>query len=155
MPTSVDVNVNFRLTIKLEGPIEIVLVQPKPENRPAVATRLILGGTMPAGSITVDTTNETVTLQFVDDKGDATDAPAGSAISFQTSDPNVATVAADPNNQLQGNITPVGVGTVQVSAVVTGANDPSGNPLPNPDPVSLNVNPGAPVGERLVLATQP
>lgn len=104
------------------------------------------------GTIDVDTTNETATLSFVDDKGNETPAPAGATVTFASSDAAVATVASDPANPLVGNITPVAPGTAQVSVTVDGAMEPDGTtPIASPDPVTLTVNPGAPAGERLTV----
>lgn len=102
------------------------------------------------GTITVDTTNETATLTFVDDKGNETPAPAGATVTFASSDPNVATVASDPANPTVGAITPVGVGSADISVTVDGAMEADGvTPIPSPDAVTLTVDPGAAAGERL------
>ena len=110
------------------------------------------------GSITVDTTNETATVHFVDDKGD-TDAaaPEGIVVTFASDTPTVATIAADPANPLQGNITPVAEGTANISVTFTNAD---GTPFLEPDgttpftaqPVALTVTAGAAVGADLSLS---
>jgi len=111
-------------------------------------------------TITVDTTNETATVEFVDSHGNTTTQPDNfGSISFTSSDTAVLTVAADASNPLQGDLTPTGTpGTgVTISAA---ALDSAGNPLleadgttPFPTATSdaIDVNPGAPVGERLVV----
>ena len=76
------------------------------------------------GSITVDTTNETATVSFVDDHGDtnatAPIAASGSplVVTFSSDNESVATVATDPANPLQGDITPVAEGTANISATI-------------------------------------
>jgi len=107
-----------------------------------------------AASINVDTTGETATLAFVDDHGNATEAPAGASVEFTSDNEAVATVDA------AGNITPVGVGDCNIGVTVTGAMEADGvTPIPSPDPVALHVDPGAAVGERLTVSgpsdTQP
>ena len=118
----------------------------------ATSQRLILGGPddMADHTITVDTTNETATVQYVDDHGDVLSAaPEGSTVAFASSDSAVATIAPDAANPLQGDITPVAVGTVTFSVSTTGAD---GNPLfADATSDSLTVNPGAAVGQRLTL----
>lgn len=102
--------------------------------------------------INVDTTNETVELELVDDKDDALPMPAGASVTFSASDPSVVTINVDPNNPLKGDIVPEKAGTVDLSSVGSGITDANGNALPDPAPVSLQVDPGAPAGERLVLS---
>lgn len=107
------------------------------------------------GTINVDTTNETVSLDFTDDKGNKTDAPAGATIAFTTSDATIATIAVDAANPLQGDITPAGApGNVQIGATSNGtALEADGTTaIPDPDSVTLTVDPGAAAGERLTLA---
>lgn len=107
-------------------------------------------------NISVDTANETATIEFVDDKGNKTDAPANASVTFTSDNAAVATITTDPANPLQGNISPTGVGTVMIGATIGGATGPDGTtPLPNPDPVALTVNPGAAVGERLTVGEAP
>lgn len=105
--------------------------------------------------MTVDTTDETVTLSFVDDKGNETPAPAAvnvpGGVVFTSDTPAVATVAPDPNNPLVGNITPVAPGDCNIAANVPNATEPDGSPMADPDPVALHVDPGAAVGERLTV----
>lgn len=109
--------------------------------------------------ITVDTTNETATVEFVDDHGDTTTTPPNFAsVNFTSSDDTVLTVAADAANALQGDLTPVIVGTgVTISAQPV---DADGQPLleadgttPFPTVTSdaIDVNPGAAAGERLTV----
>lgn len=121
------------------------------------------GDQMP-GAINVDTTNETVTLSFVDDHGD-TDAaapvsPSGNPIvvTFVSDNTAVVTVAPDATNPLVGDITTVAEGVANVSATI--ANDDGTpvleadgvTPFPAPDAVALTVSAGAAVGEKLVLS---
>lgn len=138
-------------------------------NQPSTptATHAVLkvqGGQQMPGSITVDTTNETVTVEFEDDKGD-TDATApiaasGAAlvVTFVSDNPSVATVNNDAGNTLQGDITPVGEGTANISASLAYAD---GTPVleadgqtafPDPTAVQVTVSAGAAVGDSLVLS---
>ena len=104
-------------------------------------------------NVDVDTTNETATLTFVDDKGNETPAPAGATVTFSSDNEAVATVASDPANPTVGAITPVAPGDCNIGVDVQGAMEPDGvTPLPSPDPVALHVDPGAAAGERLTLS---
>lgn len=110
------------------------------------------------GQITVDTTNETVLLEWVDDHGD-TDAaaPAGAVVAFTSDNEGVVTIASDPTNPLQGDITTVAEGDANIGASIT---DQAGNPILEPDgttpfavnPVAVHVSAGAAVGADLVLS---
>jgi hypothetical protein len=126
---------------------------------PVVATRAVLtlkqGDTM-SGAITVDTTDETVTLAFTDDHGD-TDAaaPAGAVVAFTSDNPAVATVAS--TSALVGQITPVAEGTANIGATLTGADgnpltEADGTPFPQPVSVQVTVSAGAAVGDSLSLS---
>lgn len=117
---------------------------------PAATAQLLIGATMP-GQINVDTTNETVTLQFSDDHGDPTDAPAGVQVTFTSSNTAVATVAADASNPLVGDITPVSVGSSDIGADITGANEPNGSPF-TVTPVTVTVSAGPAADASLVLS---
>jgi hypothetical protein len=133
-----------------------------PNSNQAVKAQLSLGGKM-AGQITVDTTNETATVEFVDDKGDTNAAPpAGAVITFTSDNEAVATVAASAANPLVGDVTPVGEGTANIGATIA---DASGNPIfePNPDgtpsttpftvtPDQVTVGPGQAVGTVEILS---
>lgn len=111
------------------------------------------------GTITVDTTNETVTFVFDDSHGDTDVAePTGAVVAFASSDPAVATIAVDATNPLVGDIAVVAEGTSSISALVT---NPDGTPFleadgvtpfPTPDPVTVTVTAGAAVGDKLVLS---
>jgi hypothetical protein len=66
-------------------------------------------------------------IQFVDDANNPVPAPAGASAAWSSSDPTVATVAADPSDStgMTGLVTAtgkLGVATVQLS--VTVPNDP-------------------------------
>jgi hypothetical protein len=133
---------------------------PKP-----VATHAVIiltstqGDTNMPGSITVDTTNETATLAFVDDKGD-TDAaaPDGVIVTFTSSDETVATVATDATNGLVGDITPVAEGTADIGVTLANADgspvlEADGTtPFPVPTAVTVTVGAGAAVGDALTLS---
>jgi hypothetical protein len=127
-----------------------------------VVTPAKKGPPMP-GQITVDTTNETATIEFVDDKGDTNAAApsnaSGNVVATFTSDnESVATVAADASNPYQADITPVAEGTANIGATLA---YPDGSavfeadgvtPFPDPASVEVTVGPGAAVGDALVLS---
>lgn len=117
----------------------------------AVSAKLIIGGSAMPGQVTVDTTNETVTLTFYDDKGNVTDAPAGVSVTFTSDNAAVATVASDANNPLQGDITMVAPGTANIGASISGATEPDGNPF-TVSPVLITVSPGPAATAGLVLS---
>ena len=148
----------------LKGPIEVKIIGTTPTQ--PVATRAVLvikkEQSMP-GAITVDTTNETVTLEFTDDKGDTAAAPvsaSGSAlvVTFTSDNTAAATVATDATNPLQGDITPVAVGSANIGATFAYAD---GTPVleadgvtafPTPAPAAVTVSAGAATGDALVLS---
>lgn len=115
------------------------------------------------GSITVNTTNETATLEFVDSLGDAAPAPVDATgspvvVTFVSDNASAATVATDATNPLQGDITPTGVGVANISATLAYADgtpvlEADGvTPFPVPAPVAVTVSAGAAVGDALVLS---
>lgn len=127
----------------------------------APATRAVLTfnqGENMAGAINVDTLNETVTLEFVDDKGDAADGPTGVVVTFASDNTAVVTVAVDPANPMQGDVTVVGEGSANLSATLASADgsavlEADGvTPFPVPAPVAVTVSAGAAVGDSLVLS---
>lgn len=144
---NVNVHVHGRLTI------DVNLNPPPHHPGRAVAIKFALnqaqGENMP-GVITVDTTDETATLAFVDDKGD-TDAaqPDGSTVTFTSDNEAVATVAADSANPLKADITPVGEGTANITASVAGADS---QPLFDDASVVVTVTAGAAVGDSFTLS---
>lgn len=116
------------------------------------------------GQITVDTTNETATFGFVDDKGDtdaaAPTSPDGSpvVVTFASDNAAVATVVTDASNPLQGDIIPVTEGTANISATLANADgtpvlEADGvTPFPTPAAVAVTVSAGAAVGDALTLS---
>lgn len=110
------------------------------------------------GAINVDTTNETVTLEFVDDKGDVATGPDGVVVTFASDNESVVTVATDPANPLQGDVTVVGMGSANLSASLANADgspvlEADGvTPFPVPAPVAVTVSAGPAVGDSLVLS---
>lgn len=120
----------------------------------AVAIKFSIGGDRMPGQITVDTTNETATVDFVDDKGNDADAPAGVVMSFSSDNEAVATVVADADNPLQADITPTGLGSANISATSNGsALEADGvTPIPDPEPKAVTVSAGAAAGENFVLS---
>jgi hypothetical protein len=146
------INVN----LFVDGPITIILKSDQTEHS-AIGMRIALGGNVSTSTpnvnqMTVDTTNETVELQFIDDRQNQTSAPPGAAVTW--SDPNgVVNFTPDPDNPFRAQVVPTGTpGNAQITPNVVGFNDASGNPVPNPNPETVRVDPGAAVGERLVLS---
>ena len=106
-----------------------------------------------AGSITIDTVGETATVTFDDDHGNPTSAPTGAVASFVSSDTAVATVAVDAANPLECDITPVGLGTSDISVSFNGtALKADGSPISDPSPVTVTVSAGAAAEESFVLS---
>jgi hypothetical protein len=104
-------------------------------------------------SITVDTENATATVQFDDDKGNPTEAPSGAVATFSSDTPSVLTIGSDPSWPLQGDLSPVGLGTANVSVTFSGtALDGSGNAIPDPDPIAVTVGAGAAAEEGFTLS---
>ena len=110
------------------------------------------------GQINVDTLNEVVTISFVDDKGDTNAvAPVGAVVTFTSDNAAVASVATDPANPLQGDVTVVSEGTANLGATLANADgtpvlEADGvTPFPVPAPVAVTVSAGAAVGASLVL----
>jgi hypothetical protein len=120
---------------------------------PGVAVRayLKIGGILPAGQINVDTTNETVTVQFVDDHNDPVDAPEGASVTFTSSDESVATVAPSADNPWEGDISVVDMGETDIGADLAGATAPSGEAI-TVEPVTVTVEAGPAAGASLVLS---
>jgi uncharacterized protein YjdB len=110
-----------------------------------------------AGNISIDTANETATVEFVDAAGNPAATPVGAAVTFTSDNPAVATVAADPANPLQGDVTAVAVGTANIGATIA---DAAGNPILEPDGVTpfavgsqaVTVSAGGATGAKLVLS---
>jgi hypothetical protein len=146
--TDLPLRVEFHFYVHFPDPIRIQMIQ---ASGPAKRAILKLGGSNMPGTIDVDTQNETVTLAFVDDKGNVTDPQDGVTVNFDSDDEGIAIAAIDPANPLVANITPVAPGDCTLGATVTGATEPDGTPMPSPDRVPLHVNPGAAVGERLTV----
>lgn len=140
---------NVNVTVNLE-------ISPPVITNPAVKAVLTIGGNM-AGAITVDTTNETVELSFVDKAGDPAAEPTGAVVAFTSDNTAVATVAVDASDPNKGDITPVAIGTANIGATIT---DASGNPLLEADgtpwapiaSVPVTVSAGAATGADLTLS---
>jgi hypothetical protein len=134
----------------------------EPSNPATSAVLTVKGSAMP-GAITVDTTNETVTIGFVDDHGDVASPPVAASgaalvVTFASDTPTVATVATDGTNPLQGDVTVVAEGAASLSATLayadgTPVTEADGvTPFPVPAPVTVTVGPGPAVGDALVLS---
>lgn len=115
------------------------------------------------GQITVDVANETVTLAFVDDHGDAdaaapSNASGSAVVTFSSDNTAVLTVATDPANPLQGDVTTVAEGQANISATIaypdgSAVTEADGvTPFPVPAPVLVTVSAGAAVGDTLTLS---
>jgi hypothetical protein len=112
------------------------------------------------GAITVDTTNETVTLAWLDDKGDTNAAApsnaSGAAVPLFTSDnPAVATVGTGN----PASVTPVAEGTANIGVGPLAYPDGTPvleadgvTPVPAPVPAAVTVSAGAAVGDALTLS---
>lgn len=147
-----------QIIAQLEQIIALIGTTPINPATHAVLTFNPTQGVPMPGQITVDTTNETVTLAWVDDKGD-TDAaaPDGAVVTFTSDNEFVASVTADPANPLQGDVTAVSEGTANLGAAIA---DAAGNPILEPDgvtpfavdPVTVTVSAGAAVGAALTLS---
>lgn len=131
----------------------IELIGPQPTATHAVLT-LNQGANPMPGAINVDTTNETVSISFVDDKGDTdATAPDGAVIAYTSDNEAVATV--DPTS---GAITPVAEGTANIGATLTAADGSplleadGSTPFPAPATVPVTVSAGAAVGGALTLS---
>jgi uncharacterized protein YjdB len=155
-PIEIDLDLGGEVAVTLAGAIGVTLL-PLPAVRANLTVTPTQGVGMP-GSITVDTTNETATVAFVDDKGDDNaPTPAGAVVTFTSDNEAVATVAADSVNPLQGDVTPVAEGTANIGATIA---DASGNPILEPDgvtpftvaSVAVTVGPGAADSATLVLS---
>jgi hypothetical protein len=123
----------------------------------AVSVQLIPGGitmstTAPnTGTLTVDTVNGTVTIQYTDDKGDTNAAaPADASPSFVSDNPSVLTVSADATNPLQGDLVPVAEGVANVSASGLGT-APDGTSF-SASPIAITVTAGTATGADFVLS---
>jgi hypothetical protein len=114
--------------------------------QPVVATHAVLtikGATSMASNINVDSTTATLSLSFVDDRGDVATAPAGATVAYASDNAAVATVDAT-----SGKIVGVLAGTFNASATVTNADgtptlEPDGVTDFSPAPVNVTVDPGA------------
>jgi hypothetical protein len=140
------------------GVLNLNITAPAPAATHAILNITPKGLSMP-GQITVDTTNETATLAWVDDKGD-TDAvgPAGVVVTYSSDNTSVVTIANDATNPLQGDVTVVAEGTANIGATITNADgtpvlEADGvTPFPSIASVQVTVGPGAAVGGSLVLS---
>ena len=108
------------------------------------------------GQINVDTTNETATVQFVDDHGDVAPAPDGVTVAVISSDPSLTVGTPDPSDPLTFPLVPVTEGASSVSATFTNADgspalEPNGNPFAV-DAVTVTIAPGPAAGASLVLS---
>jgi len=114
--------------------------------------------------LTVDSQNAVAVLSFADDHGDTVPPPSGATATATSSDTSILTVGAgapgtDANGQpaITFPLTEVAAGTSTLSVHATAADGspllgPDGStPIPDPDPIQVQVNPGAPAAERFVV----
>jgi len=154
-PEQINLTVTVGLTPELDKLLRRIFGLPGR----AVAASMFVKGDPSAMDVTftVDTTDGTATLQFVDDKGDTdATAPDGLTAAYSSDNPAAATVTNDTTNPLQGDITVVGEGVANISVALTDANGNSPpleadgvTPWPTIDPVQVTVDPGAAVGAQL------
>jgi hypothetical protein len=161
-PDGIQVQLSGGLILGIGGDLTVTVVEPTPPPPPvATSARIIVtptGGKMP-GQITVDTTNETATLEWLDDKGDTNAAApsnaSGAAVVTFTSD-NAAVATVGTGNPAA--VTPVAEGTANIGATIaypdgTAVLEADGvTPFPTPATVAVTVGPGAAVGDALVLS---
>jgi hypothetical protein len=143
-------DIHVHLHIDFKSPI---FVQILPKQAYKANLQLSSEGENMPGTITIDTTNETALVSFVDDHGDPTAAPAGVVATFASDNEAVATVAADANNPLQADITPTGLGTANISCAFNGtALEANGSPIADPASVAVTVVAGPAAGAEFVLS---
>lgn len=147
---NIDLYHHVDVKINIDSPIPVIQIQQLPPPGPTRAVIILKGSKLP-GQITVDTTNETATLQFVDRVGEPTATPDGAVISWSTDGPGVATAAVAGDDQTVAAISPTGAGDCNVLADVSGATEPDGSPFPQAS-VPIHVDPGAAVGDRISLS---
>ena len=137
---------------RLTATVKKLQPAPVPTNQ-AVSNRLAIsaGGNSVNPTITVDTTDGTVTLEFQDDRGGPATAPADATVVFDSDNPAVCAVAADATNPFQGNLAPASVGSFNLSATVTGTYA-NGTAIGSPAPLALAVTGGVAVSNLLVAA---
>ena len=136
---------------RLTAAVKALSPPPTPTNQ-AVSCRLVVTeGDQVAATITVDTTDGTVTLEFQDDRGGPAAAPADATVVFDSDNPAVCAVAADATNPFQGNLAPASVGSFNLSATVTGTYA-NGTAIGSPAPLALAVTGGVAVSNLLVAA---
>jgi hypothetical protein len=163
----IDVYHHFPGGIPVSGSISITLTEATPTRPPATSARLVVtptkGPAMP-GQITVDTNNETATVEFLDDKGDANALPPVAAsgsplvVTFASDNPAAATIATDATNPLQGDVTPTGEGVANLYATFAYADgsavfEADGvTPFPDPAPKAITVTAGAATSSGFALS---
>jgi hypothetical protein len=137
---------------ELEEAVRQILAGINPQ-RPAVGIRATIGGSMDI-TLDVDVTGETVSAQFVDDKGDVTptgpNGPDGTpaTIGYASSDPTVATVDAS------GALSFLKAGTATITAT---ANDSTGTPVAGfaTGTANITLTPGAATGLEVSVNSAP
>lgn len=124
----------------------------KLENSNTATTAILtIGGPMPS-TLSVDATDGTATLSYTDDHGDPATTPADAAPVFSSDTPAVLTIASDPTNPLVGDITPVAVGTANVSVTGLGTDTLTNSPIADPAPASVEIIAGPAADGTLVIA---
>jgi hypothetical protein len=123
----------------------------QPIAQAATHATLTVQGDNEMADITVDTVGATAVLAFLDDHGNAAVVPNGpdgnpAVIAFASDDEGVLTVAIDPANPYQGDLTPVVAGSANISVTVNDAT--SGTPVLLAD----GVTPIAPAAQDVIVA---
>jgi hypothetical protein len=117
-----------------------------------------LGGDSMSGQINIDTEDESGTVTLTDKAGNPVTID-GVVAAYASDNEAVATVAADPTNPLKVKVTPVGLGTANVS--VTSLVDATGaalletdgvTPIPMPGSALVTVTAGGADGATFVLS---
>ena len=132
-------------------------------DHPALPARMLFSVAIegdPEMPLTVDSVNAVAILSFTDDHGDAVAPPAGALATVTSSDTTVLTagaaVAGADANGIPNIQFPLAEVAEGVSTLTVTSTDASGNPLlgpdgvtaiPDPAPVVVTVNPGAPAAE--------
>jgi hypothetical protein len=122
--------------------IDITVHLVKPPAPTATRAVLTLGGKPMPAALTVDSVNQSLSLDYEDDKGDKTAAPAGASVVFASDTPASADVAAATPTAtgFTAAITVGIIGAGNFSVVQTGAFEGDGvTPIPDPAPEPFTV----------------
>jgi hypothetical protein len=122
------------------------------ESGPAAhATLTIEGADMAGATLSIDATDGTATLAYTDDKGDPATAPTDAATVFSSDTPTVATVSAG-TDPLVATVTPVALGTANISVTGLGTDTLTSTPIADPAAVAVTIIAGPAASGGLVIA---